>query len=242
MLPGGARFRRTNKRPSPSPHPGAGSNPDRDYARSLGNNASGPEDPFSAVAVHGDRRAGGRAAVAIVGGSRRKSHGGKVTRLLLMFQPCLLKLSDTQSSDSNQGLVPAASMQPRTSSRRMRGYSCGTQSRAACPDLKARETALSTDPFCYGVYGAVNWRRVPRPLQKSTNMLLEYSVPLSVWNARGTPISATKRFMTEKWPRALFTPAVRPMDMRSAAHEHHDVQRPPEKSRIGSSGVNVDKS
>ena len=43
----------------------------------------------------------------------------------------------------------------------MSGYSCGTSSRAACSALKARDIALSTGPFCCGVYGAVNSRRIP---------------------------------------------------------------------------------
>ena len=91
------------------------------------------------------------------------------------------------------------------SSRRMSRYSCRTPSRAACPALKARDIALSTGPFCCGVYGAVNSRRIPRLLQKSTNILFEYSVPLPVRNARGAPISATKRFTTERMAAALFS-------------------------------------
>ena len=70
---------------------------------------------------------------------------------------------------------------------------------------KARDIALSTGPFSCGVYGAVNSQRIPRPLQKSTNILVEYSVPLSVRNARGTPISAKKRFTTERMAAALFS-------------------------------------
>ena len=79
---------RANKRSSPSRHPGAGSNPARDYTQNLGNNTYGPGDPSSAVAAHCDKRAGGRAAVAAAGGSHRKYHGGKATRRLLMLPPC----------------------------------------------------------------------------------------------------------------------------------------------------------
>ena len=95
-------------------------------------------------------------------------------------------------------------MQPQIYFRRMPGYSCGTRSRAACPALKAGNIALSTGPFCCDVYGAVHSRRIPKPLQESTYILFECSVPFSVWNARGTPISATKRFTTEKMATALF--------------------------------------
>ena len=66
-----------NKRPSPSPYPGTGSNLARDYTQSLGNNTYGPGDPSSAVAAQGDRRAEGRAAVATAGGSRDNLLGGK---------------------------------------------------------------------------------------------------------------------------------------------------------------------
>ena len=59
-----------------------------------------------------------------------------------------MKHSDAQSSDSSQRLVPAASVQPRTSSRRMFGHSCGTPSHAACPVLKARDIAFSTGLLC----------------------------------------------------------------------------------------------
>ena len=38
----------------------------------------------------------------------------------------------------------------------------------------------------------------------STNILFEDSVPLSVWIARGTPMSATKRLTTERVAAALF--------------------------------------
>ena len=87
----------------------------------------------------------------------------------------------------------------------MSGYSCGTPSRAACPAMKACEIALSMSLFCCGVYGAVNSRRIPRSLQKSTSILFKYSVPLSVRNARGIPISALKCFTTEKMGAALFS-------------------------------------
>ena len=94
----------------------------------------------------------------------------------------------------------------------------------AAPTLKARVIALSTGPFGCGVYGAVKSRRISRPLQKSTNILFEYYfVRLSVRNARGTPISATKRFTAEK------------MD------KYHGVPRTPERSRIRPSGIVVDK-
>ena len=178
--------------------------PARNYTRNLGNNTYGPGDPSYAVASHGDRCAGERAAVATTGGSRRKSHGGKATSRSLMLPPCC-STPMSRAATQARGLVPAASVQSRISSRRMSGYSCGNPSRAACPPLKARGIALSTGPFCCGVYGAVNSRRIPRPLQKSTNILFEYSVPLSVRNARRTPISAMKRFTTERMAAALFS-------------------------------------
>ena len=145
--------------------------------------------------------------MATAGGSRRKSHGGKSTDSSFTDVATLLKHFDAQSSDSNQRLVLAASVQPRTPSRWMSGYSCGISCRAACPVIKARDIALSTGPFCCGVYSAINSRRIPRPLQKSTDLLFEYSVPLLVRNARGTPISATKRFTTEKMAAALLSRA-----------------------------------
>ena len=148
--------------------------------------------------------------MSTAGGSHKKTSWEK-SHSSFTDVVALLKHSDTQISDSNQRLVPAASVQPRTSSRWISGYSCGTPSRAACPALKARNIALSTGPFCCGVYGAVNSRRISRPLQKSTNTLFEYSVPLSVRNTRGTPISATKRFTAEKMAAAFFSCAVRPL-------------------------------
>ena len=78
VLSGGARWRRVNKRLSPSPHPGVGSNPARSYTRNSGNNTSGPGDPSIAVAVLGDRRTGGRAALVTAGGSRKTLMGGKL--------------------------------------------------------------------------------------------------------------------------------------------------------------------
>ena len=104
-------------------------------------------------------------------------------------------------------------------------------------------------PFIYFCrYRGLNPRLVPRPLQKSTNILFEYSVPLSVRNARGTPISTTKRFTTEKMAAALFSraPYVRcrreALSTRSGVDEHNDVPRPPERSWVRSSGVDVDTS
>ena len=122
-------------------------------------------------------------------------------------------------------------MQPRISSRRMSGYSCGTPSSAACPALKARDIALSMGPFCCGVYGAVNSRRIPRPLQKSTNILFGYSVPLSVQNARGTLIFATKLFTTEKWPPRLFRARRMPaVDAKRCRRTSRRTATPREKS------------
>ena len=48
----------------------------------------GPGDPFSVVAVHGDRRAGGSVAVATAGDPPRKYYGMKATRRSLMLPPC----------------------------------------------------------------------------------------------------------------------------------------------------------
>ena len=57
--------------------------------------------------------------------------------------------------------------------------------------LDGSRQPLSTGPFCSGVYGPVSSRRIWRLLRYSTNAELVYSVPLSVRNARGTPMSAT---------------------------------------------------
>ena len=155
----------------------------------------------------------------------------------------MLKHSDAQSSDFSPRIVPAASVQPQIASSRISGYSCGTPSRATSPVFNSRDIPLSTGPFCCGVNGAVNSRRILRSLQKSTNILLEYYRPLSVRDACGTPILATKRFTTETIASALFSraPYTR-LSTRGAVDEHHDVPRPPERSWVRSSGVHVDKS
>ena len=126
----------------------------------------------------------------------------------------------------------------------MSGYSYGTPSRAACPALKARDIALSTGPFCCGVYGAVNSRRIPRPLQKSTNILFECSVSLSVRNARWIPMSATKHFTTERMAAALFSPTPYGRCRREALSTNitTDGSRPPKRSWVRPSGVDMDKS
>ena len=119
----------------------------------------------------------------------------------------------------------------------MSEYSCGTPSRAA-PALKARDIALSTGAFCCGVYGAVNSRRIPRPLQKSTNILFEYSVPLSVRNVRGTPISATKRFTVERMAAALSSRTPYGRCRREALSTNITTYR----DWVRPSGVDVDES
>ena len=77
--------------------------------------------------------------------------------------------------------------------------------RAAWPALMARDRPLSTGPFSCGVYGAVSSRQIWRLLQYSTNSELVYSVPLSVRNARGTPMSATNRCTTPRMANALLS-------------------------------------
>ena len=137
--------------------------------------------------------------MATAGGSRRKSHGGKATRRSLTLPPGC-------STPMRKVATPArGSFLPRRYNPVSLPGCCGTPSRVACPALKARDIALSTGPFCCGVYGAVNSRRIPRPSQESTNILFEYSVSLSVRIARGTPMSATKRFTTERMATALFS-------------------------------------
>ena len=141
--------------------------------------------------------------MATAGGSCRKSHGGKATRRSLMLPPCC------------STPMPRVRLQPEARSCRVgttpylfqanvRVQLWNSKSRRVS-SLKARDFALSTGTFCCGVYGAVSSRRIPRPLQKSTNILFEYSVPLSVQNARGIPMSATKRFTTERKAAALFS-------------------------------------
>ena len=111
----------------------------------------------------------------------------------------LCKHSDAQSSDFDQTLVFTIMVQPRIFSRRISGYSCcGTASHAVCRGLKARDMALSTRPLFCGI---------PRPLQKSTNIPLEYYVLLSVRNARRTLMFIPKRLATAKTGAVFFSRA-----------------------------------
>ena len=98
-----------------------------------------------------------------------------------------LNPSDAHKTDSVHKLEPSGSRTPLSISRSTSGKSLFTSSRTACLVLVALESPLSTGLFCCGVYGAVSSRRIPRPLQYSTNVELVYSAPLSVLNARGTP-------------------------------------------------------
>ena len=118
-----------------------------------------------------------------------------------------LNPSEAHKTDSIHRLVPSASRTPFNCSRCTSGKSLSTSMRAAWPALTARDRPLSTGPFCCGVYGAVSSRRIWRLLQYSTNVELVYSVPLSVLNARGTPVSAANRCTTPRMADALLSRA-----------------------------------
>ena len=111
-----------------------------------------------------------------------------------------LKPSEAHKTDSIHRLAPSGSRTPLSWSRCTSGKSLFTSRRATCPALSARDSPLSTGPFCCSVYGAVSSRRIWRLLQYSTNFELVYSVPLSVRNAHGSPMSAKNRCTTpRKW-------------------------------------------
>ena len=144
--------------------------------------------------------------MAIAGGSRIKSHGGKATRRSLMLPPCCSTSTPRVVTPARGSFMPRR-YTPGSLSGGCPGTAVELLVAPRSPALRARDIALSTGSFCCGMYDAVNSRRTPGPLQKSTNILFEYLVPLSVRNARGTPISATKRFTTKHMPAALFSRA-----------------------------------
>ena len=155
----------------------------------------------------------------------------------------LLKHSDAESSDSSQRIVPAASAQPRIASRRISGCSCGTPSRAACLALNSRDIVLSPGPFCCGVNGVVKSQRIPRSLQKSTerkNTVQILCVIVSAERVWDSHICHEAFHNRSKTVRAPFARAVRPLSTRGAVDEHHNVPRPPERSWVRSSSVDVD--
>ena len=80
-----------------------------------------------------------------------------------------LNPSEAHKTDSIHRLVPSGSRTPFNCFRCTSGKSLFTSMRAAWPALMARDSPLSTGPFCCGVYGAVSSRRIWRPLQYSTN-------------------------------------------------------------------------
>ena len=116
-----------------------------------------------------------------------------------------LNPSEAHKTDSIHKLEPSESRTPLNLSRCTSGKSLFTSFRAAYPALVARENSLSTGPFYCGVYGAVSSRRIRRLLHYSTNVELLYSAPLSVRNARGTPMSATNRCTTPRMADALLS-------------------------------------
>ena len=112
---------------------------------------------------------------------------------------------EAHETDSIHRLMPSGSRTPFSCSRCTSGKSLFTSMRAAWPALMARDSPLSTGPFCCGVCSAVSSRRIWRLLQYSTNAELVYSVPLSVRNARGTPMLVTNRCTTPRMADALLS-------------------------------------
>ena len=116
-----------------------------------------------------------------------------------------LNPSETHKTDSIHKLMPSRSGTPLSRFRCTSGKSLFTSMRAAWPALMVRDSPLSSRPSCCGMYGAVSSRRIWRLLQYSTNTELVYSVPLSVRNARGTPMLATNRCTTPRMADALLS-------------------------------------
>ena len=134
---------------------------------------------------------------------KNTSYGESMTLFAVVAER--LNPSEAHKTDSIHKLEPSGSRTPLSLSRCTSGKSLLTSMRAACPALIARESPISTGPFCCGVYGAVSSRRIWRLLQYSTNVELVYSAPLSARNARGTPVSATNRCTTPKMADALLS-------------------------------------
>ena len=80
-----------------------------------------------------------------------------------------LNPSEARKTDFIHKLEPSKCRTPFSLSRCTSGKSLLTSIRAACPALNARESPLSTGPFCCGVCGTVSSRRIRRLLQYSTN-------------------------------------------------------------------------
>ena len=137
-----------------------------------------------------------------------------------------LNSSEAHKTGSIHRLVPSGSRTPFSCSRRTSGKSLFTSMRAAWPALMARDSPLSTGPFCCGVYGTVSARRVWRLLQYSTNAELVYSGavirPECPWSSH---VGNEPLHHSEDGRCALVPCPVWALKAGSAVHKHDDVPR-----------------